>query len=110
MKFLVVPNYYDDLTEIELPIRIKRDMRVIKVRFFSKLSSIKILLFFNMIQNEKLKIQLIMEKIRNRNFGVGFSDMVEKYSDEMRKALIDWKTFEHVTVIKFNPKQRSTKK
>ena len=110
MKFLVVPNYYDDLTEIELPIRIKRDMRVIKVRFFSKLSSIKILLFFNIIQNEKLKIQLIMEKIRNRNFGVGFSDMVEKYSDQMRKALIDWKTFDHVTVIKFNTKQRSTKK
>ena len=63
-----------------------------------------------MIQNEKLNIQLIMENIRNRNFVVGFSDKIEKYSDEMQKALIDWKTFDHVTVIKFNTKQRSTKK
>ena len=109
MKFLVVPNYYDDLTEIELPIRIKRDMGVIKVRFFSD-SLLKFYFLFNMIQNEKLTNQLIMENIRNRNFSVQLSDKIEKYSDEMRKALIDWKTFDHVTVIKFNTKQRSTKK
>ena len=63
-----------------------------------------------MIKNEKLRNQLILENIRNRNFIVQLSDKIEKYSDEMRKALIDWKTFDHVTVIKFNTKQRSTKK
>ena len=109
MKFLVLPNYYDDLTEIELPIRIERDMRVIKVRFISYPRS-NFYFFFKMIKNEKLKNQLILENIRNRNFIVQLSDKIEKYSDEMRKALIDWKTFDHVTVIKFNTKQRSTKK